>query len=87
VIESFKAQAKDWMDKHGNVLKALGMRELEGIKKEIDDYREQLLVQPKDIEDLKKLLNLIQEIKNMTMNMEFKMGDVTEKFRTLKMYQ
>ncbi len=75
------------MDKHGNVLKALGMRELEGIKKEIDDYREQLLVQPKDIEDLKKLLNLIQEIKNMTMNMEFKMGDVTEKFRTLKMYQ
>jgi len=28
------------MDKHGNVLKALGMRELEGIKKEIDEYRE-----------------------------------------------
>lgn len=74
------------MDKYGNVLKALGMKELEGIKKEIDDYREQLLVQPKDIEDLKKLLNLIQEIKNMTMNMEFKMSDVTEKFRTLKMY-
>lgn len=40
VIESFKAQAKDWMDKYGNVLKALGMKELEGIKKEIDDYRE-----------------------------------------------
>lgn len=47
------------MDKHGIVLKTLGMRELEAIKKEIDDYREQLMVQPKDIEDLKKLLNLI----------------------------
>lgn len=74
------------MDKHGNVLKTLGLRELEAIKKEIDEYRDALRMQPKDIEDLKKLLNLIEEIKNMTMNMEFKMGDVTEKFRTLKMY-
>ena len=32
------------------------------------------------------MLNFIQEIKNMSMTMEFKIGDVTEKFRTLKMY-
>jgi dynein heavy chain len=32
------------------------------------------------------MLNFIQEIKNLSMVMEFKIGDVTEKFRTLKMY-
>lgn len=74
------------MDKHGNVLKALGIKELELIRKEIEDYRESLRIVPKDIEELKKMLNLIQEIKNYTMTMEFKIGDVTEKFRTLKMY-
>lgn len=42
VIEGFKGQAKEWLDKHGNVLKTLGFKELEGIKKEIEDYREKL---------------------------------------------
>lgn len=86
VIEGFKGQAKEWLDKHGNVLKTLGFKELEGIKKEIEDYREKLRQVPKDIDDLKRMLNFIQEIKNMSMTMEFKIGDVTEKFRTLKMY-
>lgn len=55
------------MDKHGNVLKTLGFKELEGIKKEIEDYREKLRQVPKDIDDLKRMLNFIQEIKNMSM--------------------
>ena len=42
VIEGFKGQAKEWLDKHGNVLKTLGFKELEGIKKEIEDYRDKL---------------------------------------------
>jgi dynein heavy chain len=42
VIEGFKGQAKDWLDKHGNVLKTLGVKELDGIKKEIEDYRDKL---------------------------------------------
>ena len=86
VIEGFKGQAKEWLDKHGNVLKFLGSKELEFIKKEIEEYRQKLRQTPKDIDDLKRMLNFIQEIKNMSMTMEFKIGDVTEKFRTLKMY-
>ena len=59
---------------------------MESIKKEIEDYKEKLRQTPKDIDDLKRMLNFIQEIKNMSMSMEFKIGDVTEKFRTLRMY-
>ena len=86
VIEAFKGQAKEWLDKHGNVLKSLGMKELEGIKQEVESHREKLRQEPKDIDELKIMLNFIQELKNMSMGMEFKIGDVTEKFRTLKMY-
>lgn len=36
VINSFKNQAKEWLDKHGNVLKQLGLKELEQIKETIE---------------------------------------------------
>jgi len=41
---------------------------------------------PKEIEDLKRMLNVISEILNSSMVMEFRIAEVQEKFRTLKMY-
>lgn len=74
------------MEKYANGLKAWGKRELLQIKKEIDESREKLKHDPKEIDDLKKMLNIISEILNSSMVMEFRIADVTEKFRTLKMY-
>jgi dynein heavy chain, axonemal len=86
VIDAFKNQAKEWLDKHGSVLKTMGERELLQIRREIEDYKEKLKEEPSVLEDLKVLLNTIAEIKNVTMIMEFRISDVMEKFRTLKMY-
>jgi len=86
VIESFKVQAKDWLDRHGAILRIMGDRELLQIKKEIEDYHEKLRAETVSIDDLKSILNTIAEINDSTMVMEFRISDVMEKFRTLKMY-
>jgi len=86
VIETFKNAAREWLDKYGNVLRAMGDRELQAIKKEIEDYREKIRKNPTEIESLKALLNEIAKIRDISMNMEFRIADVQEKFRILKMY-
>jgi dynein heavy chain, axonemal len=74
------------MTKHGDVMRTLGIKDLDNIRKEIDEYRDKLSKVPDEIEDLKRMLNLISEIYNKSMIMEFRISDVTEKFRTLEMY-
>jgi dynein heavy chain len=64
----------------------MGEKELSAIKKEIDDYKEKLKENPSKIEALKEMLNIVSDIKNSSMRMEFRIADVVEKFRTLKMY-
>jgi len=39
------------------------------------------------IEQLKQLLNVISEIKNKSMDMEFRIVEVQEQFRILSMYK
>ena len=39
------------------------------------------------IDSLKHLLNVISEIKNKSMDMEFRINEVQEQFRILKMYK
>jgi dynein heavy chain, axonemal len=67
-------------------MRTLGIKDLDNIRKEIDEYRDKLSKVPDEIEDLKRMLNLISEIYNKSMIMEFRISDVTEKFRTLEMY-
>jgi len=86
VISSFKNQAKEWLDKHGNVLRTMGERELKAIVTEVSEYREKLKEDPPRIEELKALLNQIRDIQDLTMNQEFRIHDVMERFRTLAMY-
>jgi dynein heavy chain len=86
VITLFRNEARSWMTKHGDVMRTLGIKDLDNIRKEIDEYRDKLSKVPDEIEDLKRMLNLISEIYNKSMIMEFRISDVTEKFRTLEMY-
>jgi len=63
------------------------MKELELINKEIDEFRLKLKKKPEDINELKSILNDISIILNISMVMEFKISEVAEKFRTLKLYK
>lgn len=53
--------------------------------KDIAEYKEKLQIDAKNIDELKQMLNNITFIKNQSMIMEFRISDVTEKFRTLKL--
>lgn len=38
VINTFKIQAQSWIDRYGSVLKDIAMKDLESIKKTIQEY-------------------------------------------------
>ena len=76
----------DWLNLLGNGLKDLSNKELNAIIKETTDYERLLNQDPSNIEALKYLLNIISEIKNKSMEMEFRISDVQEQFRILNMY-
>ena len=71
----------------GNSLKALAAKELKSIKTDIENYEKALGGEMGAIEQLKSLLNIITEIKNKSMDMEFRIVEVQEQFRVLDMYE
>jgi len=54
--------------------------------RETTDYEKALRGEMGAIEQLKTLLNVISEIKNKSMDMEFRIVEVQEQYRVLKMY-
>jgi len=63
---------EDWLDCLGDILKKMATAELKAIIKDTQDYEKELKGEMGDIDQLKKLLNVISEIKNMSMDMEFR---------------
>jgi dynein heavy chain len=61
--------------------------ELRAIQKDTLEYDKSLKGEMGDIDQLKALLNVISEIKNKSMDMEFRILEVQEQFRVLKMYK
>jgi len=55
--------------------------------RETVEYEKNLRGEMGAIEQLKALLNVISEIKNKSMDMEFRIDEVQEQYRVLKMYQ
>lgn len=64
----------------------MGEKEYSAIVEEIEEYKSLLKNDPNNIVDLKKMLHNIADIKNKSMDMEFRLSDLTEKFRILEMY-
>lgn len=71
----------------GDSLVDIATKELGSIMKDINEYEKQLKADMGGIDSLKHLLNVISEIKNKSMDMEFRINEVQEQFRILKMYK
>lgn len=54
---------------------------------ETKKYEDKLKIEPQDIESIKSLLNVINEIRNKSLDIELKINEVLEQFRVLKMYK
>lgn len=68
-------------------MKVIASKELKAIRNDIDNYEKALGGEMGAIEQLKSLLNVITEIKNKSMDMEFRIVEVQEQFRVLDMYE
>lgn len=86
VKESTILQVGEWLQILGESLKAIATKELKAIMTETANYDKALRGEMGAIEQLKQLLNVISEIKNKSMDMEFRIVEVQEQFRVLSIY-
>jgi len=86
ILSAIRAQAMDWVAGYGDILRQLAYKDLTKIKSEIEDFREQLRETPDDLTKLKDILSVISQILAVSMDMELRMQDVRERYRTLTLY-
>jgi hypothetical protein len=79
-------KVEEWIDACGEILKKMASTELKQIIRDTQDYGKALNGEMGDIDQLKALLNVISDIKNKSMDMEFRIIEVQEQFRVLNMY-
>ena len=77
----------DWWSALGKILADIAKNTLTGIMKEIKNYQDFLAVSKEGIDLFKALLNKVAEIKNISMDMELKIGEAQEQYRVMKMYK
>jgi len=77
----------EWWSALGKILNDIAKGTLTSIQKEIKGYQEFLAVSKEGIELFKALLNKVAEIRNISMEMELRIGKVQEQFRVLNMYK
>jgi len=65
----------------------IGIQDADDIHKRIWEYREAIDSPAESLKELKNYLNVLSEIENETMDIEFRISDVSEKFRILKKYE
>lgn len=80
-------KAGEWLYFLGDSLKTNANKDLKSIIRETNDYGNALEGEMGAIEQLKALLNVISEIKNKSMDMEFRIVEVQEQFRVLNMHE
>lgn len=76
VKENTVVKVDEWLQILGDSLKIIASKELKSIRFDIDNYEKALGGEMGAIEQLKSLLNVITEIKNKSMDMEFRIVEV-----------
>lgn len=82
-----KEKINDWWQTLGKILSDIAKGTLTTIMKDIKGYQDFLSVSKEGIDLFKALLNKVAEIKNISMDMELKIGEAQEQYRVLKMYK
>ena len=83
---SFKKEASKWLSLFSTILYDKAARNLRDILKEIEESRTKLQETPSDINSMKSLLSEISKINTNHMVVEFRITEIEEMFRTIKMY-
>lgn len=86
LASSVKENAKQWIGCLGKILRDSAKETLFKLRDELDDRSDDLEQSPNTLEDLKFVLTTISDIKAMSLDVETKIRDMQERYRTLAMY-
>lgn len=86
VAVAIARQAEMWKDDYGRVLLEVSSKKLVAISATMDQLEAELDVTPQDLESLKKVLNTVARISDMSMEIELEYADIIERYRTLQTY-
>ncbi|XP_077995609.1 dynein axonemal heavy chain 10-like isoform X2 [Glandiceps talaboti] len=86
LAKTVQDHAKKWVESLGQLLNDSAKEELYGLKGELEQLSEDLKKSPDTLEDLKFVLRVIADIKDMSLNVEMRFVDILERYRTLAMY-
>ncbi|XP_076108254.1 dynein axonemal heavy chain 10-like isoform X2 [Mytilus galloprovincialis] len=86
LASSVKDNAKQWIACLGKILRDSAKESLFKIRDDLDDKSDDLEQSPNSLEDLKFVLTTISDIKAMSLDVENKIRDIQERYRTLAMY-
>jgi dynein heavy chain len=86
IVAAIREQAMEWVKGYGDILRRLAQKDLAKIQSEIAEFSEQLQETPDSLDKLKFILSVISQILSVSMDMEIRMQDVRERYRTLQLY-
>ncbi|CAJ1332260.1 unnamed protein product [Effrenium voratum] len=86
IVAAIRTQAMDWVAGYGDILRQLAYKDLTKIQAEITEFRDDLQENPDSLDKLKFILSVISKILAVSMDMELRMQDVRERYRTLELY-
>jgi dynein heavy chain len=86
IVAGIAARAYFWRQTYGNMLHKISAKKLLTLNSRFNALREELDADPKDIDELKNLLNAVATCDDIKLDVEEQISDLTERFRTLRMY-
>ncbi|XP_021370512.1 dynein heavy chain 10, axonemal-like isoform X1 [Mizuhopecten yessoensis] len=86
LASSVKDHAKQWISHLGKILRDSSKEALYSLRDNLDDKSDDLESTPSSLEDLKFVLTTISDIKTISLEVEGKIRDIQERYRTLSMY-
>ncbi|XP_075256614.1 dynein axonemal heavy chain 10-like [Convolutriloba macropyga] len=87
LVFALQDYAKSWINDLGGLLHEQCKTQMDELKAELDQLDVDLKKSPNELEDLKFVLATIAKIKDISLDVEMKIVDIQEAYRTLDMYK
>ncbi|XP_071945421.1 dynein axonemal heavy chain 10-like [Antedon mediterranea] len=86
LASTIEEHAKKWVESLGKLLNDSAKEELFILKTTLETLGSDLKKSPETLEDLKFVLKIIADIRDMSLEVELRITDIIERYRTLGMY-
>ncbi|XP_041455872.1 dynein heavy chain 10, axonemal-like [Lytechinus variegatus] len=86
LADTVRDHARKWVESLGQLLQDAVKEDLMGLKTELTGLASDLKRAPDTLEDLKFVLRVISDIRDMSLTVEMRIADILERYRTLSMY-